>query len=85
MWIRCSIKRAFVDPNGYLDGLLFWPKQTKVAHLGVVAKVIVCSTRDCYMHHTFKGIYTKFSSDNGRISNVVYENIYIEVLVFCCL
>jgi len=34
--------------------------------------------RDSYMHHTFKGIYTKFRSANGRISNVLYENIYIE-------
>jgi len=34
--------------------------------------------RDSYMHHTFKGIYTKFRGDNGRISNVLYENIYIE-------
>ena len=33
------------------------------------------------MHHTFKGIYTKFRGDNGRISNVLYENIYIEVMV----
>ena len=32
------------------------------------------------MHHTFKGIYTKFRGDNGRISNVLYENIYIEVI-----
>ena len=37
--------------------------------------------RDSYMHHTFKGIYTKFRGDNGRISNVLYENIYIEVMV----
>ena len=36
--------------------------------------------RDSYMHHTFKGIYTKFRGDNGRISNVLYENIYIEVI-----
>merc|ERR1712110_554643 len=34
--------------------------------------------RDSYMHHTFKGIYTKFRGDNGRISNVLFENIYIE-------
>ena len=31
------------------------------------------------MRHTFKGIYTKFRGDNGQISNVLYENIYIEV------
>ena len=38
--------------------------------------------RDCYMHHTWKGIYMKFrggdSSKGGHISNVLYENIYIE-------
>ena len=38
--------------------------------------------RDSHMHHTFKGIYTKFRGDNGRISNVLYENIYIEVIIF---
>ena len=35
--------------------------------------------RDCFMHNTFKGIYTKFRGSNGRISNVLYENIYMEV------
>jgi len=34
--------------------------------------------RDCFMHNTFKGIYTKFRGSNGRISNVLYENIYME-------
>jgi len=38
--------------------------------------------RDCYMHNTWKGIYTKFRGGNeekgGRISNVLYENIYME-------
>ena len=37
------------------------------------------------MHHTFKGIYTKFRGDNGRISNVLYENIYIEVMLLIVL
>ena len=37
------------------------------------------------MHHTFKGIYTKFRGDNGRISNVLYENIYIEVIILISL
>ena len=27
--------------------------------------------RDCYMHHTLKGIYTKFRG-NGRIEDVLY-------------
>ena len=31
------------------------------------------------MHHTWKGLYLKFRSENGVISNVLYENIYIEV------
>jgi len=38
--------------------------------------------RDCYMHHTWKGIYMKFRGGDedlgGRISNVLYENIYID-------
>jgi len=34
--------------------------------------------RDCFMHHTWKGIYTKFRGSGGRISNVLYENIYME-------
>ena len=38
--------------------------------------------RDCYMHHTWKGIYLKFRGGDvttgGRISNVLYENIYME-------
>ena len=38
--------------------------------------------RDCYMHHTWKGIYLKFRdgdvSTGGRISNVLYENIYMD-------
>ena len=38
--------------------------------------------RDCFMHHTWKGIYMKFrggdSSVGGRIKNVLYENIIIE-------
>ena len=42
-------------------------------------RLIWCDGRDSYMHHTFKGIYTKFRGDNGRISNVLFENIYIEV------
>ena len=41
--------------------------------------------RDSHMHHTFKGIYTKFRGDNGRISNVLYENIYIEVIIFSAI
>lgn len=34
--------------------------------------------RDCFMHHTWKGIYTKFSGSGGKITNVLYENIYME-------
>jgi len=38
--------------------------------------------RDSFMHHTWKGIYMKFrggdESKGGRISNVLYENIYME-------
>ena len=38
--------------------------------------------RDCYMHHTWKGIYMKFRGGDeekgGRISNVLYENIYMD-------
>jgi hypothetical protein len=36
--------------------------------------------RDCYMHHTYKGIYMKFrGGDNpGSISDVLYENIVID-------
>ena len=34
------------------------------------------------MHHTWKGIYMKFSGGDvtagGRISNILYENIYME-------
>ncbi|KYR01689.1 hypothetical protein DLAC_01694 [Tieghemostelium lacteum] len=32
--------------------------------------------RDCYMHKTYKGIYTKFRG-SGIIENVLYENIVI--------
>ena len=31
------------------------------------------------MHHTWKGIYSKFRGDNGRITNVLFENVYMEV------
>jgi len=38
--------------------------------------------RDSYMYHTWKGIYMKFRGGNetegGRISNVLYENIWME-------
>jgi len=38
--------------------------------------------RDCYMHHTYKGIYMKFRAVDhagaGVISNVLYENIWME-------
>ena len=38
--------------------------------------------RDCYMPHSWKGIYMKFrggdTSQGGRVSNVLYENIYME-------
>ena len=38
--------------------------------------------RDCYMPHSFKGIYMKFrggdTTEGGRVSNVLYENIYME-------
>ena len=40
--------------------------------------------RDAVMHHSYKGIYMKFRSlpkyprKTGLISNVLYENIYID-------
>jgi len=34
--------------------------------------------RDSFMHHTWKGLYLKFRSEGGTISNVLYENIYLE-------
>ena len=38
--------------------------------------------RDCYMPHSLKGIYMKFrggdTNEGGRVSNVLYENIYME-------
>ena len=38
--------------------------------------------RDCYMPHSWKGIYMKFRGgdtiEGGRVSNVLYENIYME-------
>jgi polygalacturonase len=35
--------------------------------------------RDCYMHHTFKGIYMKFRADTGGlIADVLYENIVMD-------
>ena len=38
--------------------------------------------RDCYMPHSWKGIYMKFrggdTNEGGRVSNVLYENIYME-------
>ena len=40
--------------------------------------------RDCYMHHTWKGIYLKFGGGDvvtgGRISNVLYILLYIIVV-----
>jgi Glycosyl hydrolases family 28 len=34
--------------------------------------------RDCYMHHTYKGIYLKFRENGGVIEDVLYENIFME-------
>jgi len=34
--------------------------------------------RDSYMHHTWKGIYLKFRSEGGTISNILYENILLD-------
>jgi polygalacturonase len=34
--------------------------------------------RDCYMHKTYKGIYMKFRGGGGHVSDVTYENIYME-------
>jgi len=36
--------------------------------------------RDCYMHHTFKGIYLKFRALNapGLIEDITYENIVMD-------
>ena len=36
-------------------------------------------SRDSYMHHTWKGIYLKFRSEGGTISNILYENILLDV------
>lgn len=33
--------------------------------------------RDCYMHHTYKGIYLKFRGP-GLIEDILYENIYMD-------
>ena len=45
----------------------------------VVNNITFC---DCYMHHTWKGIYMKFrgsdTEEGGRVSNVLYENIYMD-------
>lgn len=36
--------------------------------------------RDCYMHHTWKGIYMKFRNDKspGYIGDILYENIVMD-------
>lgn len=34
--------------------------------------------RDCYMPHTYKGIYMKKDGEGGLVSNVLYENILID-------
>ena len=34
--------------------------------------------RDCYMHHTLKGIYMKFRGGNGLITDILYENIVMD-------
>jgi len=34
--------------------------------------------RDCHMHNTYKGIYTKFRGGNGLIQDVLYENIVVD-------
>jgi len=36
--------------------------------------------RDCYMHHTYKGIYLKFrdSETPGYIEDILYENILMD-------
>ena len=31
------------------------------------------------MYHTWKGIYLKFRKDGANITNVLYENIWLEV------
>ena len=52
--------------------------------IGSISNQIVnnITFRDCFMHHTWKGIYMKFGEGDeekgGRISNVLYENIYME-------
>ena len=34
--------------------------------------------RDAYMHHTYKGIYMKFTGNGGTMKNIVYENIVMD-------
>ena len=52
--------------------------------IGSIGNAIVnnITFRDCYMHHTWKGIYMKFRDGDpeigGRVSNVLYENIYMD-------
>jgi len=46
--------------------------------IGSIASTVRNITfRDCYMHNTYKGIYTKFRGD-GLIADVTYENIVID-------
>ena len=34
--------------------------------------------RDCYVHKGVKGIYLKFRSGGGTVSDVLYENIFMD-------
>lgn len=50
--------------------------------IGSIAGSVVqnITFRDCYMHHTYKGIYMKFrdTESAGVIKDVTYENIFID-------
>ena len=54
-----------------------WINPSKAWHQWLMMISAYC--RDSYMHHTWKGIYLKFRSEGGTISNILYENILLDV------
>ncbi|GAB5363910.1 hypothetical protein AAMO2058_000923900 [Amorphochlora amoebiformis] len=87
VWIHdCNVwnQDDCVCVKGNSENMLF--ERINASGLGLVIGSISGSTvnnitfRDCYMHHTFKGIYTKFRAGEkpGLISNVLFENIVID-------
>jgi len=89
VWIHdCKVwnQDDCIAVKGDSENMLF--ERIEASGIGVTIGSIGCQKvdnitfRDIYMHHTWKGIYMKFSGCNdengGLISNILYENIYLD-------